>query len=376
MPLIYIIVEMKFREFLLASLSLTISSVYAIGGELPIIDDVIKVSAGYSYSATLKFSYSHILTALYNKIDILTCSIDASTNEPTLYQLITTIEPTLVTQYEQVIEGLSPGKICVQVCGKSTYRTAKKCSKIYTFDNNILHKLVPTAGKQKNTYNNQDDILTSTRIIPTSISATVIGYELAIRWRYLHHYKPAFSLSIRLIDEVDRQITFHNGARELVLGPGTNFTLIRLPSSHFKYKHIHILLCSTPPASNTEVEYKEKNCPTPLVIDNDVISYNREAGVSSITVDRGIANVKLNKDISKHTNAIYVECIWSDNRDDERNPEQTFKQEIKLGNKQLRSIPITSLQLHSAYSCLLHIVRGETYSLFADKPFVFNTPDL
>ena len=367
---------MKFREFILALLSLAISSTYAFEGELPIINDVIKVSAGYSYSATLKFSYSHILTALYNKIDILTCSIDVSTNEPTLYQLVTTIEPTLLTQYEQVIEGLSPGKVCVQVCGKSTYRSAKKCSKIYTFDNNIQHKLAPTGSKRKYTQNNKENIFKSSQIIPTFISATVIGYELVIRWKYLHHFKSSFSISIRLLDEIDRQILFHDGARELILGPGTNSTLIRLPSSHFKYRNIHILLCSTPPASNIEVEYKEKNCPTPLVIDNDIIRYNREAGVSSITINGGIANVKLNKDISKRTNTIYVECMWSDNRDDEQNPEQTFKQEIKLRNKQLRNISITSLQLHSAYSCQIHIVRGKTYSLFADKPFVFNTPDL
>lgn len=376
MPLIYIIVKMKFCEFILALTFLTISSTYTIEGELPIIHDVIKVSPGYSYSATLKFSYSHILTALYNKIDILTCSIDVSTNEPILYQLVTTIEPTLVTQYEQIIEGLSPGKVCVQVCGKSTYRTAKKCSKIYRFDNNIQHKLASTASKQKNTHNNQDNILTSTQMLPTSVSANVIGYELAIRWKYLHHTKSAFSLCIRLLDEVDRQITFHNGANELILGPSTNSTLIRLPSSHFRYRNIHILLCSTPPASNIKVEYKEKICPTPLVIDNDIIRYNREAGVNSITVNNGIANVKLNKAISKHTSVVYVECTWSDNRDNQQNPEQTFKQEIKFVNEQLRSIPITSLQLHSAYSCLIHVTRGKTYSLFANKPFVFDTPDL
>ncbi|KAI6656922.1 hypothetical protein LOD99_16224 [Oopsacas minuta] len=366
---------MNFRGLILV-IFVTISSAYGIDGQLPIINDVIKTSDGYSFSATLKFTYSSILAALYNKIDIQTCNIDQLTNEPSYYQLVRTIEPTLTTKYEQYIEGLSPGKVCIQVCGRSNYRNVKKCSKIYTFENDIKRKLVPSANRHKNVLHKNQEIIPSTLMMPTSISAYIIGYDLVIHWKYLHHSKSPFSLSIRLLDEIDRQILFHNGARELILQTGTNTTSIRLPYSHFKYKHIQISLCSLQPSLKSEVAYEEKNCPIPLVVHNDVMLYNKDAGVKSVRVDRGIASVKLNKPVSKYADIVYVECIWFDNRIDRLSPEQVLKQEIKTRNEQLWSLSVTSLELHSAYSCFIHMVIGNVYSLFADKPFVFVTPDL
>ena len=369
-----VLFSMQLLELLLAALLLTLPSIFAIDGKLPIINDVIKHTEGYSYSATIKFTYSYTLTALYNKIDIFTCNFDTSTGAASHCQLASTIDAILDTEYSPVLDGLSPGNICFKVCGRSSYRSAKKCSKLFSLDNSIKRKVIPSASKHKALYNKQAYNLPVPHTTPTSLLAHVSGYDLAVSWKYLHHIKPEFSLGIRLLAAVDRQLVFPNGAKECVLQAGVTYTSVRLPYSHFKYESIQVTLCSLL-ASDSDARYDEKTCSIPLVIPNDVMLYNREAGVMGINVDRGIARVTLNRAVSKHTERVYVECTWFDTRD-ESSVEQALKQEINIGNQQLWSISVRGLELHSAYSCLIHLVRGNTYRLFADKPFVFDTPDL
>ena len=363
---------MKFLELLLAVIFLALPSTFGIDGELPIINDVIKHTEGYSYSTTVKFTYSSILTALYNKIDILTCNFDTSTGAASQCQLARRIDATLDTDYSQVIEGLSPGDICFQVCGRSSYRSAEKCSKLFALNNSIKRRVIPSASKHKSFSNKQTNNLPVPHTTPASLLGYVSGYDLIINWKYLHHIKPEFSLRIRLLAEVDRQLVFPNGAKECILQAGITTTSVRLPYSHFKYD-IQITLCSL--LASLGDARGEKICSIPLVIRNDVTQYNREAGINGVIVDRGIASVTLNRAIPKHIERVYVECTWSDTRY-EPSPEQVMKQEIEVSNHQLWSISVTELELRSAYSCLIHLVKGNAYSLLADKPFLFNTPDL
>ena len=363
---------MKLLGISLTVIILTLPSIFGIDGELPLINDVIKHTEGYSYSATIKFTYSSILTTLYNKIDILICNYDSSAGVASHCQLANTINAIIDTEYALLLEGLSPGAICFQVCGRSNYRNVRKCSKLFPLNNSIKRKVIPSANKHISLSNKQAEIIPAPINTPNSLLGHVSGYDLIIYWKIPHHLKPELSLKIRLLAEVDRQLVFPNGEKERIIPAGVTSTSVRLPYNHFNYD-IQITLCSLQTPSG-DVKY-EKECLIPYVIRNDVTENNRDAGVSRVTVDRGIASVKLNKAIPKQLERVYVECTWSDTRV-ESSSEQVMKQEIEFGNDQLWSLSVTELDMHSAYACLVHLVRGNAYSLLADKPFVFDTPDL
>ena len=354
------------------------SNALGISGILPVIEDVVKNSEGYSNSITLKFTYSPILTALYNKIDIFKCKLGKSKDLPNNVQLVRTIDAIVEPNYEIEVNDMPAGKACLQVCGRSSYRNAKKCSKIYSFYNKIQTKHSFSASENKIVDIKGGNSHPSQSTIPYSLTGHIIGYDLILMWRNKkQHTTPhRFSLRVKLLADLNRSIKFGNGENELVLESATrdatNHIIVRLPYSHFKFDFIQVTLCCLF-LSPEDGDYTEKLCPLPLFIPNNIVEYNVKSGVVDIKVDNGEAHVRLSKSISVDAEDVSIECAWFDTRIEISNRNSVLRQNVRKWNQNVWEITIKKLEFHAAYSCFIHIITGNSYSLYSDTPFVFHT---